>query len=167
MSLKHFGLKKLEGEQEVTCLILKSLCSTAATIGLRSRAISIAKVSLRLKDLENIIQKNNCYWLTMNGLEQMKINCQFKKLKKEPFWKQMQPPYQIGKDGFIQKDLKKDYDDWVDAQMYLPISYDLVHMKMERKTVPGWWNGIHWEGLRMLSEDKVLFWKKRKEEVEE
>lgn len=80
-------------------------------------------------------------------------------MKKVPMWKREKPPYQIGRDDFTHRDLKKDYDGWVDAKKYLPFSYDLVHMRTEKKTIPGWWNGIHWEGLRLRDGDKVLFWK--------
>lgn len=59
MSLKHFGLKRLEEVQEVIYRILKSLGHAEATIGLRSRVISIARVGLRLRDFESIIPKSN------------------------------------------------------------------------------------------------------------
>jgi hypothetical protein len=55
--------------------------------------------------------------------------------------------------------LKKDCDGWADAKINLPFPYDLVLMKMERKTIAGWWNGYRWEGLRMINDDKVLYWK--------
>lgn len=80
-------------------------------------------------------------------------------MKKIPLWKKEKPPYQIGRDDFTHKDLKKEYDGWVDAKKYLPISYDLVYTRCETKTVAGWWNGIHWEGLRLKDADRVLCWK--------
>lgn len=55
MSLKHFGSKKLEEEREAISQILRSQGHAEVTIGLRSRAISIARVRLKLKDLKNII----------------------------------------------------------------------------------------------------------------
>ncbi len=80
-------------------------------------------------------------------------------MKKMPRWKNLQPPYQIGKNDFTPKDLKKDYDGWVDPKIYLPISYDLVRMKMEHKTVNGWWNGLIWEGFRLSDDEVVVYWK--------
>lgn len=74
-------------------------------------------------------------------------------------WTKQKPPYQIGKDDFGFKDLKKDFDGWVNAKNYLPVSYDVVQMKLPKKTIPGWWNGYRWEGLRLRDEDEVLLWK--------
>lgn len=79
--------------------------------------------------------------------------------KKPPCWREKLPPYQIGIDGFTWGDLKKDYNGWTDPKLYLPLNYDLVLLDIERKKVHGWWNGIEWEGLRLLADDKVLFWK--------
>lgn len=79
--------------------------------------------------------------------------------KKQAAWKSKKPPYQIGADGFTWYDLKKVYNGWTDPKSYLPLIYDLVWMKTLRKDVKGWWNGFEWEGLRLLPEDKVLFWK--------
>lgn len=81
------------------------------------------------------------------------------RVKKQPDWKKKQPPYQIGVDGFTWYDLKKSYTGWTDPKMFLPLIYDLVLMQTPRKTIKGWWNGIEWEGLRLLPQDNVSSWK--------
>jgi hypothetical protein len=79
--------------------------------------------------------------------------------KKTDRWKYCQPPYEIGKDGFRITDIEKNMDGWVDANIYHPIPYDLVLLQTEKKNKPGWWTGQHWEGLRLLAEDRVYYWK--------
>ena len=70
--------------------------------------------------------------------------------------------------GKISKDLKKivtyndikhDFNNWVDASLYLPNEYDLCHCKMKDKTLPGWYTGHHWEGYRINIDDEILYWK--------
>lgn len=82
-----------------------------------------------------------------------------KRIKKSAVWKHRKPPHQIGKNGFGVLDIKKDIDGWVDAKIYRPFPYDLVHMKTETKTKSGWWTGLKWEGLRLKADDKVKYWK--------
>jgi hypothetical protein len=73
----------------------------------------------------------------------------------------------VGKDGFCNKDLKMDCDGWVEVETYRPIPFDLVLCKQERRTVPGWWDGQHWEGIRLHSDEPVIYWKKMSEIFDE
>jgi hypothetical protein len=52
----------------------------------------------------------------------------------------------------------------VDAKLFLPMAFDLVYMRLERRTIPGWWNGTSWEGMRLNKENCVLYWKYKKDE---
>jgi hypothetical protein len=52
-----------------------------------------------------------------------------------------------------------DFDGWIDPQKWIPYPYDLLYLKTETKVKTGWWSGHHWEGLRLLPTDKVLYWK--------
>lgn len=79
--------------------------------------------------------------------------------KNKPYWKNLPPPYEIEKDGFKMSDVKKDSEGWADASLYHPIPYDLVFMQTEKKSKPGWWTGQHWEGSRLVIEDKIFYWK--------
>jgi hypothetical protein len=78
-------------------------------------------------------------------------------------WRYQEPPYQVGKDGFRFTDLKTDYDGWIDAKWVYPFPYDLVFIKTQEKTKPGWWTGYSWEGLRITPEDVPLYWKQELE----
>lgn len=91
----------------------------------------------------------------------------YKKKKKIPTWKFRKPPYQVTKDDFTNKDIKTDYDGWVDPKLYRPEPYELVIMKLERKTISGWWTGHKWEGLRLIKGDKILYWKSKENREEE
>lgn len=82
-------------------------------------------------------------------------------LKKSPVtkWTVRYPIFYTYKDIF--------YNDagWADVEKYLPEDFDLVSMLLENKRIiNGWINGLLWEGLRLKSTDKVLFWKKIKNE---
>lgn len=58
-----------------------------------------------------------------------------------------------------------DEDGWADASKWLPADYDLVFMKTERgPTLPGWSYGNGFEGMRLKSTDKVLYWKHKPDE---
>ena len=59
MNPKPSGLKKLDEVQEVIYRILKSQGVTEPTIGLRSRAISIARAGLKSRDSGSTIHKRN------------------------------------------------------------------------------------------------------------
>lgn len=62
-------------------------------------------------------------------------------------------------------DIKYDLDGWVDSQKFLPADYDLVYLKIKDKpTKFGWIVGKRWDGLRVLNEDEVLYWKRIPEE---
>jgi hypothetical protein len=71
----------------------------------------------------------------------------------------MDPPYEVGKDGFGVKDVKTNEEGWADAKLYRPYPYDLVSMRTQRKIIPGWWSGQKWEGLHLRSDDSIFFWK--------
>ena len=85
----------------------------------------------------------------------------------------------VGKDIVINKktnkkrkfsytDVKYDDEKWADASEYLPADFDLVFLRIQDKPITsGWINGIKWEGLKVIEADKVLYWKKRKENDEE
>ena len=63
------------------------------------------------------------------------------------------------------KDIKAEEDGWVDPHKYLPLDYDLVQLKIDKKyPVNGWLSGGFWEGLRLKSNDKVIGWKLNKGE---
>ena len=59
-------------------------------------------------------------------------------------------------------DKEDERDGWVDASKRKPAAYDLVHLKKDWKTasVPGWWNGTGWSGLRVREHLRYEFWKK-------
>lgn len=59
--------------------------------------------------------------------------------------------------------VETDKDGWVDAEVYLPISFDLVYLDDREKIVKGWWNGNKWEGLRVKKDIKVKRWKRETE----
>lgn len=61
MNHKFFGLMKLKEELEVTYLILKLLTQMVRITGLKLRDIWIQRVKRKLKDLGNIILKNNSF----------------------------------------------------------------------------------------------------------
>lgn len=65
------------------------------------------------------------------------------------------------------RDVQYDPFGWADSSKYLPGDLDLVSMKLKRdKIIPGWINGSQWHGLRLLADDKVIFWKKENEDEE-
>jgi len=96
-----------------------------------------------------------CFGTEMEGLT--------KKPKKSPRWERMIPPYEVGRDGFEYRNVKKDIEGWADAQIYRPFPYDLVRMKPIGKAIPGWWNGTQWEGSRLKADEKVFYWKQEGE----
>jgi hypothetical protein len=54
---------------------------------------------------------------------------------------------------------------WIDPLIFLPIPFDLMHLKVKDKPKPvsGWWNSCNWEGLRLKKEDIVEQWKRNQE----
>lgn len=70
---------------------------------------------------------------------------------------------------FTYKDVQKDADGWADASCFLPFPYDLMHLKVKRDgevkrgSIPGWWNGTVWDGLKLQEGDEVVYWKRKPE----
>ncbi len=63
--------------------------------------------------------------------------------------------------------IKTDTEGWVDAKEYLPVNFDLVHMKVGTKVLSGWIAGNKWDGLRLLPNMKVEYWRRRFGQEEE
>lgn len=63
---------------------------------------------------------------------------------------------------YYYSDVKYQKGHWADPKYYLPLDYDLLHLKIEGKEelLPGWCIGSRWEGYRLKPEDKILAWKK-------
>jgi len=58
-------------------------------------------------------------------------------------------------------------DGWVDAKEFMPIDFDLCHLKIkDKKVCPGWAQGSFWCGANVTKEDIVLFWKKITDRIE-
>lgn len=49
---------------------------------------------------------------------------------------------------------------WIDANIYLPLDYDLVDIKLENKIVKGWHALGKWDGLNFPKNAIVNFWRK-------
>jgi hypothetical protein len=51
---------------------------------------------------------------------------------------------------------------WVLDMRYRPIKFDMTLLKIKdkRQSVPGWWNGIYWEGLHLQPTYEILAWKR-------
>lgn len=59
-----------------------------------------------------------------------------------------------------------DKNGWADATKYLPANYDLVLLKLENgKFCNGWLNVNTWDGLHLKPTDKVLYWRRKLEDV--
>jgi hypothetical protein len=58
-------------------------------------------------------------------------------------------------------DIIIDEDGWTDADKYLPIDFDLVIVKTNKKTYFAWHAFSYWEGLKLPEMSKVLCWKRR------
>ncbi len=64
--------------------------------------------------------------------------------------------------SFSYRDVEYDEDGWVDATKYIPEECDLVILRMDDdRSLPGWWTGNGWDGLRIKRKDKVLYWKRK------
>lgn len=75
-------------------------------------------------------------------------------------------PYcEHGKRFLSYKMIKTDPGGWVDANLYLPLDYDLVYAKTDKeKTVVVWHASHRWDGLKYDPDSKVLYWKKKTDE---
>jgi len=64
------------------------------------------------------------------------------------------------------KKIEYDKDGWADATRYLPVDYDLCSLKVlgRRRVVHGWVCGWRWYGLRLSGDERVLFWRKCKDQ---
>lgn len=54
------------------------------------------------------------------------------------------------------------WDGWVYDLAYLPIPFDLMHLKVqeEPRIYSGWWTGQDWDGLRLKDEYTTYAWKR-------
>lgn len=64
-------------------------------------------------------------------------------------------------------DVPSDSTKWVTDLNYLPISCDMMHLRIERspRIISGWWDGNKWVGLRLKEGDKVIAWKRNMDDV--
>ena len=64
------------------------------------------------------------------------------------------------------KDVHCDIDGWADSSRFMPADFDLVYLKLEgKKSISGWSTGTSWDGLKLNKDDKVLYWKRKPDEV--
>lgn len=69
---------------------------------------------------------------------------------------------------FVYKRIPRDKEGWSDASAHKPRDFDLCQLKVEGKgIVTGWACGSVWDGLHLREQDKVLYWKKKKQHVGE
>ncbi len=69
---------------------------------------------------------------------------------------------------FAYRDVVYDEDDWVDANEFLPLDYDLMFVKLSNdKFTCAWTVGKKWDGLRLKADQKVVSWKKRPNEIDQ
>ena len=59
------------------------------------------------------------------------------------------------------REVKCDPDGWVDSKRFFPADFDLVFLKTEEKTYPGWAVGNNWDGLNVKQDIKVMYWKRQ------
>lgn len=59
-------------------------------------------------------------------------------------------------------DVPTDSEKWVFDLSYMPIPFDLMHLKMAEhsRVKAGWWNGLVWKGTRLKADDTVIAWKR-------
>lgn len=57
-----------------------------------------------------------------------------------------------------------DNDDWYKISDKKPTAYDLVLLKKDffTKSIPGWWTGSGFAGMRVKDGEKFEFWKRVK-----
>jgi hypothetical protein len=62
-------------------------------------------------------------------------------------------------------DVPKDELGWVYNLIYMPIPYDLMHVKLwsSERIKSAWWNGIRWKGLHLKKGEVVIAWKRNLE----
>lgn len=93
--------------------------------------------------------------------------------KKYPKISNFLDPKQVGRDYpklFTYQDCSRNEDGYIDPKKFLPLSYDLVYIKVEREgkrlsnIFSGWWTGQFWDGKSIKDSDIVISWK-RKEEI--
>jgi len=63
----------------------------------------------------------------------------------------------------------KDNDGWVDSMVYTPYEFEISILKIARDgsiiQLPGWWCGNSWDGRHIKRTDKILGWKRKKEDL--
>lgn len=60
--------------------------------------------------------------------------------------------------------IKQDIDGWVDARHYVPADFDLCQIKIkDKKSRMGWVQGRVWDGLKLVKNDEILYWKRTRE----
>lgn len=59
-------------------------------------------------------------------------------------------------------DVPTDRDKWVYDLNFMPIPFDLMHLKFaaSSRIKAGWWNGLVWKGTRLKPDDTVIAWKR-------
>lgn len=83
-------------------------------------------------------------------------------------------PKEVGKSYpepkvFTYSRCKPEKNGWIDPNKYLPLTYDLVILKIKRnkkisrKEFSGWWNGGLWDGPHITSTDEIVYWKREEE----
>jgi len=64
------------------------------------------------------------------------------------------------------KDVHCDIDGWADSARFMPADFDLVYLKIDgKKSISGWSTGTSWDGLKLQKGDKVLYWKRKDNEL--
>lgn len=58
------------------------------------------------------------------------------------------------------KDVIYDFDDWVDANKFIPMDFDLVTLRSNNKEFKGWSVGMSWDGYRHTGKEEILQWRK-------
>lgn len=60
-------------------------------------------------------------------------------------------------------------DGWVKSEEFLPIPFDLVHIKpsFTESSKVGWWDGKYWMGIRIKPNETFKFWKRVTDRHEE
>lgn len=60
-------------------------------------------------------------------------------------------------------DCSPDIEGWIDASKFLPISFDLLKMRTDKKSYNGWYDGEDFVGGFMPKESTVIYWKHQRE----
>lgn len=62
-------------------------------------------------------------------------------------------------------DVPLDVNKWACDLNYMPIPYDLMHVKVKDspRIKSAWWNGSQWQGLRLKEDDQVIAWKRNQD----